>query len=197
MDFKVPVTPVEHHFKPILMVSEMDIEAVNSAFSAISTQLKKIGRSGNNSKSAYLSLVNEADSETQFDIQATLKKLPYPFRTWLKGLSTESVQFAKSGSQKHINRVWKSEVYRDYERLIRGRYPFSNSKTKEVSLNDFKEFFGFGGTIDSFYKSYLKQFVDTTGRRWKFTTDIGIDDRSLMMFQRASSIQRIVLHQEK
>ncbi len=189
VDFKAALTPVEQHFKGILKVTERDIESINSAFSSISIQLKKIGRSGNNSKSAYLSLVNEGDPEGQFDIKTVQSKLPYPFDTWLKTLSGESKQFARSGSKQHINRVWKSEVYRVYERTVRGRYPFSNSQTKEVSLNDFKAFFGFGGTMDSFYKQYLEPFVDTTGRRWKFTKDIGVSDRSLRMFQRAKSIR--------
>ncbi|WP_330163086.1 type VI secretion IcmF C-terminal domain-containing protein, partial [Vibrio harveyi] len=51
-------------------------------------------------------------------------------------------------------------------------------------------FFGYGGTMDAFFKEYLEPFVDTSTRRWKLEKEIGVRPETLAVFQKAKRIRQ-------
>ena len=58
-----------------------------------------------------------------------------------------------------------------------------------MSLADFSQFFGHGGTIDTFFNQHLADHVDTSSNPWRLSTDLNIRRESLRFFQRANRIR--------
>src|SRR5690606_20275579 len=55
---------------------------------------------------------------------------------------------------------------RQCEELIGGRYPFVPGASRYVPVADFGQVFGHGGIYDTFFKSELQPYVDTSRERW-------------------------------
>ncbi|GLQ70794.1 type VI secretion system membrane subunit TssM [Vibrio penaeicida] len=187
----LPGKEVERAFEGIVKIEQQDFELINQSLVGLREYLADLSSSGNNQKLAYKSILDGTVTE---DVARSLKRtnaiLPSPFNRWLVGLSHESTRLAEKGSQVHLNQIWKSQVVKAYERSIKGRYPFSPAAKREVNLKDFKRFFGYGGTLDSFFTDYLEPFVDTSGRNWRFEKEIGVSQETLVVFQRAEKIRQ-------
>ncbi|MFH4528014.1 type VI secretion system membrane subunit TssM [Vibrio diabolicus] len=187
----LPGKEVESHFSEILRLGEQDFDDIQQAMVNLRSYLSDLSSSGNNQKIAYKSIL---DGTVTQDVAASFARakelLPRPFNQWLGELSQESVKFAESGSKDHLNQLWVTQVVRPYQRTIAGRYPFEPNASREVRLKDFKRFFGYGGTLDSFFQEYLEPFVDTSTSRWRLEKEIGVRPETLMVFQRAKRIRQ-------
>lgn len=187
----LPGKEVESHFSEILRLGEQDFDDIQQAMVNLRSYLSDLSSSGNNQKIAYKSIL---DGTVTQDVAASFARakelLPRPFNQWLGELSQESVKFAESGSKDHLNQLWVTQVVRPYQRTIAGRYPFEPNASREVRLKDFKRFFGYGGTLDSFFQEYLEPFVDTSKSRWRLEKEIGVRPETLMVFQRAKRIRQ-------
>lgn len=187
----LPGKEVESHFSEILRLGEQDFDDIQQAMANLRSYLSDLSSSGNNQKIAYKSIL---DGTVTQDVAASFARakelLPRPFNQWLGELSQESVKFAESGSKDHLNQLWVTQVVRPYQRTIAGRYPFEPNASREVRLKDFKRFFGYGGTLDSFFQEYLEPFVDTSKSRWRLEKEIGVRPETLMVFQRAKRIRQ-------
>ncbi|EPN4953302.1 type VI secretion system membrane subunit TssM [Vibrio diabolicus] len=187
----LPGKEVEFHFSEILRLGEQDFDDIQQAMVNLRSYLSDLSSSGNNQKIAYKSIL---DGTVTQDVAASFARakelLPRPFNQWLGELSQESVKFAESGSKDHLNQLWVTQVVRPYQRTIAGRYPFEPNASREVRLKDFKRFFGYGGTLDSFFQEYLEPFVDTSKSRWRLEKEIGVRPETLMVFQRAKRIRQ-------
>ncbi|HHF2951231.1 type VI secretion system membrane subunit TssM [Vibrio diabolicus] len=187
----LPGKEVESHFSEILRLGEQDFDDIQQAMVNLRSYLSDLSSSGNNQKIAYKSILNGTVTQ---DVAASFARakelLPRPFNQWLGELSQESVKFAESGSKDHLNQLWVTQVVRPYQRTIAGRYPFEPNASREVRLKDFKRFFGYGGTLDSFFQEYLEPFVDTSKSRWRLEKEIGVRPETLMVFQRAKRIRQ-------
>ncbi len=117
--------------------------------------------------------------------------LPLPFNQWVDQLERQTRKLAKQGSKIHLNTIWQDTVVRQYKAAIKGKYPFSSRARKEVRLKDFGRFFGYGGTMDTFFTAYLEPFVDTSKRNWRFTKSIGVSKASLRAFEQARRIRDV------
>lgn len=102
---------------------------------------------------------------------------------------SDSRQMVKASATRKVNEIWRSSVYADYQKAIAGNYPFNPGANTEVALMDFANFFGYGGTLDQFFEQNLKAFVDTSHSPWQLTSDIGIAQRSLKLFENARKIR--------
>ncbi|HHX8565004.1 type VI secretion system membrane subunit TssM [Vibrio sp. RM-44-3] len=187
----LPGKEVESHFSEILRLGEQDFDDIQQAMVNLRSYLSDLSSSGNNQKIAYKSIL---DGTVTQDVAASFARakelLPRPFNQWLGELSQESVKFAESGSKDHLNQLWVTQVVRPYQRTIAGRYPFEPNASREVRLKDFKRFFGYGGTLDSFFQEYLEPFVDKSKSRWRLEKEIGVRPETLMVFQRAKRIRQ-------
>lgn len=187
----LPGKEVESHFSEILRLGEQDFDDIQQAMVNLRSYLSDLSTSGNNQKIAYKSIL---DGTVTQDVAASFARakelLPRPFNQWLGELSQESVKFAESGSKDHLNQIWVTQVVRPYQRTIAGRYPFEPNASREVRLKDFKRFFEYGGTLDSFFQEYLEPFVDTSKSRWRLEKEIGVRPETLMVFQRAKRIRQ-------
>ncbi len=191
LDISMPGAVVESHFSDLLNIGEQEFDDIQHAILNLRSYLTDLVSSNNNQKIAYQSILDGTVSQ---DVTASFTRakelLPKPFNHWLKDLSEESVKFAESGSKDHLNQLWQTNVYKPYQRMIAGRYPFEQNANKEVRLKDFKRFFGYGGTMDSFFLDYLEPFVDTSKNQWRFEKEIGVRNETLAVFQRAKRIRQ-------
>ncbi|OAN11057.1 type VI secretion protein IcmF [Photobacterium jeanii] len=187
----LPGKEVEDAFGELLSVSENQLEAVHASFVQLNNYLAEMTSSGNNERIAYKSLLGETNNKT---IGAAIKtaraNLPYPFSNWLGKISTQTSKLAKKGSQLHVNDLWKSTVLKEYQTLIKGKYPFDPKSSRELPLRDFERFFGYGGTLDGFFNKYLEPFVDKSKNKWRFEKSIGLKEESLQVFVQAEAIRK-------
>lgn len=124
-------------------------------------------------------------------LQQQASRQAKPLSRWLEVIDWQVRQTLGARALRELNAEWRSTVYRDYQRGLRGRYPLSRSSDREATLEDFGDFFGSDGSIDRFYRDYLADFVDTSGRVWRVpeNSPIHISREALTAMQRASVIR--------
>lgn len=191
-NLSLPGKEVEEAFEDIIQITDQDFEDIHQALSSLRKYLSDLSSSGNNQRVAYKSMLNGTLSgEVAASINHARQLLPKPFDSWLGELSSGSAKLAEKGSRVHLNTLWTNKVYKPYQRSIQGRYPFNPSAQREVTLKDFSRFFGYGGTLDSFFNEYLAPFVDTSKSVWRFEQEIGVSQNTLAIFQRADRIRQV------
>jgi type VI secretion system protein ImpL len=85
-------------------------------------------------------------------------------------------------------------VTRVCEDVISNRFPFTNTRDREVGMTDFSRLFAPApsGVMDTFFLNKLARFADLTGEEWKWREDGELAGRSLGViaaFQRAQEIR--------
>ncbi|OZG73079.1 hypothetical protein BTA51_11315 [Hahella sp. CCB-MM4] len=81
----------------------------------------------------------------------------------------------QDGAKSEIEEQWRNKVYPECAAL-KERYPFSPDASKEVSLTSFEDYFGPGGTWQSFYQEYLQAYWGDNGESTKTSTTVFSDD---------------------
>lgn len=99
-------------------------------------------------------------------LYAYAKNTPQPVKRWLTSLSNQTWKVVLQSAHQHVNAEWRTQIYEPYMRGLAGRYPLKRSSHDELALFDFTEFFKPEGTIDKFYISYMKPFINTRGGSW-------------------------------
>ena len=89
------------------------------------------------------------------------KNAPEPLEGWLKNIADQTWRAVMLTAYQHINSEWRSQVYDPYKFALAGRYPLNPASSDELALFDFVEFFKPSGTLDKFYISYVKPFINT------------------------------------
>jgi len=121
--------------------------------------------------------------------------LPPVMQGWVGDLGTQNWKMMLSGTLDELNQLWQTQVLQECKAFVAGRYPLSPDAPSESTLEDFSRFFAPEGTLDTFFNSYLKDFVDTKSRRWTERKvdgqEIGLSSATLAQLQRASKIQEL------
>jgi type VI secretion system protein ImpL len=109
------------------------------------------------------------------------------------GGRAEAIVLREGGS--NLTRLYVTEVARDCQALIGGKYPFDAGPT-EVQIADFGQVFGHGGLFDTFFKQHLQALVDTTSSEWTWRTatsgaSVGVGLGMLRQFQAAERIREM------
>lgn len=118
-------------------------------------------------------------------------QLPPTLGNMTAQVANDSKKVAQSKTKGDIEDVLKSHVHEEYRTKIRFRYPLSRKSRNEVTLADFGEFFGYGGTMESFFEEHLKPIVDTSKRYWSWNEGIKYSSKTLRQFQRAEDIKKV------
>lgn len=128
-------------------------------------------------------------------LSAYAKNTPQPVKRWLIALSSETWKVVLRSAHQYVNSEWRTQIYEPYKNGLAGRYPIKRSSTDELAIFDFTEFFKPEGTMDKFYVSYLKPFVNTRGGSWNSRVidqySLGLSRKTLNQVQRAQSIKNI------
>ncbi len=125
-------------------------------------------------------------------LQDLTRDMPRPVAAMLQSVSQSSNQVASSGASQELSDAWRSKVVPLCEAAF-NRYPLVASSSADVPVDDFSRLLAPGGMIDQFFEKYLKPFVDTTQRPWKWLsadrTPLGLSPSSLAEFERAAQIR--------
>ena len=128
-------------------------------------------------------------------LNAYAKNTPQPVKRWLTTLSNETWKIILQSAHQYVNSEWKTQIHAPYMRGLAGRYPLKRSSSDELALFDFTEFFKPEGTIDKFYTSYMKPFVNTRGNSWTSRAidnySIGFSSTTLAQLKKSQSIKNI------
>jgi len=115
--------------------------------------------------------------------------LPDPVDDWLTGLAGDTISVTRDAVVAQLNARWRADVLPFCTNATAGRYPFEAGSAIDVNTADFQRLFGPGGLIDTFTKTHLEQYIDTTVRPWAWRADFGLPAASLEPFERARSIR--------
>lgn len=99
-------------------------------------------------------------SDPIFEAQQLSKSLPDPLGRWLNELATEAWNVIMIEAIKSLEVEWNDKVVMPYRQTLANRYPFTPGAKLDAPLSEFERFFGYGGTLDTFYQQNLKVFID-------------------------------------
>jgi type VI secretion system protein ImpL len=132
-------------------------------------------------------------------LRLSARRAPQPMGEWLGELADQSEGLVAGRTMGMLDARWRSEVASFCRQSIANRYPFTQGADAEVSLQDFGQFFGPDGKVDSFFNSYLTQYVDTNTNPWRVQSAVAdiieISPGTLHQLQLARKIQQAFFSQ--
>ena len=100
---------------------------------------------------------------------------------------------AASTSIAQINADLTAQVVPVCQSVVEGRYPFSNSPSRQVPLSEFAQLFAPDGVLDRFFNANLAVHANMGAGDWTWRPDSPLADKlslqSLRQFQRAAAIR--------
>lgn len=126
---------------------------------------------------------------------AEADRQPQPLSRWLRqiaasGKSALGAAVRQAASTSFAGSDGPAELCRQ---VVEQHFPFDPASSRDASLNDFVKLFAPGGTLDTYFQSQIKPFVDMRGTVWKAravsNVPAPVDGQSLAGFQRAAKIR--------
>lgn len=77
-------------------------------------------------------------------------------------------------TERHLDELWRDEVYTRFNEDLKARYPFSKSASGEVGTGDFGEFFGGSGILKGFIDANLAPYIDARTYRPEMVHENGL-----------------------
>lgn len=120
------------------------------------------------------------------------RSMPPEVANMLGPVARNATSVAASGASREMSAAWSSQVVPLCEAAF-NRYPFVAGSKDDVPIDDFLQLLGPGGKIEAFFNQYLKAFVDTTAKPWKWQSPdkvpLGLSAASLAEFEKAAQIR--------
>ncbi len=188
---------VSRHFLTLNLISADRLQNTNhAALLGVKTYIHKIIHSSDPNRAAYeaakVRMENHYDALTLLLQQSHF--LPEPLQSWHTTIAAESWRLILKQAQNYLNQIWVTTVYPQYV-LLDQRYPLFKEASTDITLTDFATFFGNGGAMDTFFKTYLEPFIDSSELYWQWRNvegqRINIPQATLEMFIRAALIQKM------
>jgi type VI secretion system protein ImpL len=183
---------IAEHFKPLkATINEVDgvpplITDAELALGALANELQTVAASPD--PEAAL-LARGGLPQLTGQLANVAKILPDPVDDWLTGLAGDTISVTRDAVVEQLNARWRADVLPFCTNATAGRYPFEAGSVIDVTLADFQRVFGLGGLMDTFTKTHLEQYIDTTVRPWQWRSDFGLPAESLVPFEKARSIR--------
>lgn len=109
--------------------------------------------------------------------------------------ASQTSKVAFGGVANNINSEWNARAGGYCRNAIAERYPLVRNSSSEIQLQDFSEFFGDGGIMESFFADYLADYVDTARRPWRVkesrASTFRLNTEALRQFERAQAIREV------
>lgn len=128
-------------------------------------------------------------------VRGEAKRLPPPLNAMYEEVAANTSQLVGRDVRSAVGGNLSGSVGTFCQQVITGRYPFTRSATRDVTLDDFAKVFSVGGMMDDFFRSTLQPMVDISTNPWSFKR--GIDgapaggSTALAAFQRAATIRDV------
>jgi type VI secretion system protein ImpL len=191
-------TPVDRHFAKLnrlLQSGEGEAPALQEPLALLNDLYAYVnGLAMSRRSSRVLDAARETGGGSVIGrLRLEAKRQSEPLTGMLNTLALECANLAVSKVREQMNAVWTTQLRPFYQRSLARRYPLDPSSKIEATINDFGRFFGPGGMMESFFDTYLKDFVDTSSRIWRWNAagsrTLGIPTSTLLQFQRAAIIR--------
>lgn len=180
------------------LTTNMTENALHTELITVSHYVEKIAKNSNQRLGAFQALVTAIQNPQQDPLTKLLihaQQLPQPLQTWINDIAQNTSALLLSESRSYINQQWEEKIFPIYNRHLNNRYPLFQEAKEEIDLEYFAKFFAPKGTIDTFFKTYLKPFVDTNQTYWTWKKihgeTLGIPQDTLEMFIRAALIRKM------
>jgi type VI secretion system protein ImpL len=127
------------------------------------------------------------------NLKTNVSRLPAPLRRMVTD-AIEDIEGSNTNSTiAQINTALNNQVVPVCQSVVEGRYPFSNSPSRQVPLSEFAQLFAPGGVLDSFFNANLAAHVNMGAGDWTWIADDPIAAKAslqtLRQFQRAADIR--------
>ena len=109
--------------------------------------------------------VSEQGQAAALAMKLEAQNLPAPFKSVLNSAAQQVSDKTQNGIKDFLNAAWKAQTFPYCSRAISNRYPIVAS-SKQVTLEDFGRYFGYGGIVDGFFNERLQNFVDISTKPW-------------------------------
>lgn len=197
LEIELPGKEVEYAFEDLLNINPADLDKAEDILRNLDRNIEKKSLAVNRVYGFSTDEFQIDYAQVGRDLNEQVGELPFPVSgwydsilVWLERRVAVENKNRLSEAKKDLNTIWRKEVLNECRRAIVGRYPFDNSATREVSIQDFSQFFGYGGTLDAFFNAHLSEYVDTKRNPWVFSENIGLNQSILSVFQRGEVIRQ-------
>ncbi len=127
------------------------------------------------------------------DLTRNKSRLPAKLAEFVEDAERDFRSDASDATIVQMNRALTNNITFNCRQGIEGRFPFSNNAT-QVALNDFGNFFGYGGDMDQYFNTYLDAHVIRGEDGYVFDPSSPLADRlsenMLRQFYIADKIKR-------
>ncbi len=169
------------------------MEPVLAKMTQIYQSFSQVAASPNAAQALLGAAASNSGSSLSAQLDTLAKTMPGPVQAMARTVSQSSNTVTSSGARQQIQDAWASKVLPLCQAALIDRYPLFASSTTDVPMDDFIKLMAPGGLIGQFFDDYLKPFVDTTAKPWKFNgadnNQLGLSPNTLQQFQLASDIR--------
>ncbi|WP_296747299.1 type VI secretion system membrane subunit TssM [Mesorhizobium sp.] len=167
---------------------QTQVDAMLAAFQPLYAQLNLVATGGD-----VLELGTKPQ-DTLNDLDRMVGELPDLLRPFFQRIIIRMGAVAGINSRARLADIWNSTVAPKCGSIVSGHYPFDPKSTSDAALADFAAVFSPKGAIASFRDGYLKPFIDTTTKPWRWRSGqkigLGLSDDVLAAFERADEVSR-------
>ena len=158
--------------------------------------LVTLQQAANQNQASFNAALELMQAKNKNPIQALSEeavKAPKPVQRWLNSLANNSWQIIVQGAHAQMNDAWKNDVMSNYDKSIRDRFPLRRKSQSDIAMTDFNTFFSNGGTLQTYFNTYIKPFVNTDKTPWTLYQmnghSIELPDSSVKIFESARAIR--------
>jgi type VI secretion system protein ImpL len=125
-------------------------------------------------------------------LQELTRSMPPAVANMLGPVARNATQVAANGASQEMADAWRTQVFPLCDSAFK-RYPFIAASPDDVPADDFAQLLGPGGKVETIFNQYLKSFVDTSQKPWKWLAPDkippGMSPASLAEFEKAAQIK--------
>ncbi|MCI7354423.1 MAG: type VI secretion system membrane subunit TssM [[Actinobacillus] rossii] len=163
------ISQIDHNFeneKAVLSNADDKNGALQSIYQKLSDlhrYLLAIQNAPDSGKAALKAVqyrIDQKSTDPILELQQLAKTMPQPVSRWLEQIAEYTWQSVLKSAIASLEIEWNNKIIKPYRTYLKNRYPFSKNAVKEIPLSEFSRFFEPGGTLDKFYETNLKPFIE-------------------------------------
>lgn len=186
---------------------ETELEGVNNInpialqknLDDLSDYIVKINENTNPNKTAFEAVTQYLQGGFEqnpiTNLQAFASNQPDWLQNYLESIVTNSWQALLNATYTYINEEWDRIIIPKYKETVLNKYPIFKKSKEDIDLKNFSRFFGPHGTLDNFFKNFIKPLVNTETTSWNWKTingqKINFSQDFLEVFLRGEMIQKM------
>jgi type VI secretion system protein ImpL len=129
------------------------------------------------------------------DIMTQKSTLPGPIDQMAAAVADSGLAVAAGGARAYMDKIWHGGEgpLAACTALVTKHFPFDSTSEDDAPADDFAKIFAPGGTLDQFFNTHLKPYVDNSDHPWRWQSADGIQihlpDDVLHEFERAAALR--------